>query len=244
MGLLNWRAAKQHVAAGGSSYFENAPNTPPSVYDAAAGKFAEIYGSSRVDATRWFLVALACIVLALIAVISMATVFPLKEVRPWIVEVNGSTGVVNKPVEVLRLDPNTAVIKSELGRWLEAVYGIDPLRSRDALRWANTRVADKAVGQFAEFRARERVYDRMNREPDLIRSVQVSAVDVSQKGTAFAFLTTTERTGLATPSPDKTKRYRVTINYKLLAPTQESQMMANPLGLYVTFFSDTEERAQ
>jgi type IV secretory pathway TrbF-like protein len=227
-----------------SAYLKSAPNTPASLYEQAEGKFAEIYGSALVSANRSFLVAFGCIIVALASIASLATIFPLKEVRPWVVEVNPTSGVVNKPVQIERIDPNTAVVKSELARWAEAVYTIDPLRSSEALRWANARTADKAVGQFTEFRARERIYERMRTEPDMVREAKVAAVDVSRKGTAFIYVTTSERLGAAGPDPAKTRRIRVTLNYRLVPPTQEADLLANPLGLYVTFFSDIEERAQ
>lgn len=241
--LIQRGAAAQAPVTVGTS-LRDATNTPPSVYDEAANKFAEIYGSSRMEAQRWFVVAAGCLLLATACVATLAMLVPLKEARPWVVEVNPTSGVVNKPVEILRVEPNVAVIKSELGRWAEAVYGIDPLRSSEALRWANARSAEKAVTQFAEFRARERIFERINREPDMVREVKVTAVDVSQKGTAFVFLTTSERVGAGTPSADRSKRYRVTLNYKVVPPNQEKEMLENPLGLYVTFFSDVEERAQ
>lgn len=220
-----------------------AGNAPASLYSDAAGKFAEVYGSAKVGEGRMFIVAMLSLLLGLSAIGALAFVLPLKEVRPWVVEINPSNGVVNRPVEVQRIDPNVAVIKAELGRWAEAVYSIDPIRSSESLRWANARTADKAVGQFAEFRSRERIFERINREPDMVREVRVTAVDVSQKGTAFIFLSTSERVGTAPPAPDKTKKYRVTLNYKLMPGTQEKEVLANPLGLYVTFFADTEERA-
>ncbi len=226
----------------GTSAFENAPNTPPAVYDKGAKDFAEIYGSSKVESTRWFVMAIVGLLLGLGGLLTAASVLPLKEVRLWVVEVNPTSGVVNRPVEIQRIDPNLSVVKAELARWAEAVYAIDPTRSSEALRWANARSADKAVGQFAEFRARERIFERIQREPDLVRQVRVTAVDASQRGTAFIFLTTTERVGAAPPDPAKTKRFRVTINYKLVPATQEGELLANPLGLYVTFFADTEER--
>ena len=77
-----------------------------------------------------------------------------------------------------------------------------------------------------------------------MREAKVSAVDASQKGTAFVFVTTTERVGAGTPTGEQIKRYRLTINYKLLPPTDEAKLIANPLGLYVTFFSDVEERSK
>lgn len=226
------------------AHLQSAPNTPPSVYQEAEGKFAEIYGAAMVSANRSFLIAFGCILVAIASVASVATIFPLKEVRPWVVEVNPTSGVVNKPVQIDRVEPNSAVIKSELARWVEAVYMIDPLRTQEALRWANARAADKAVQQFTEFRAREKIYERMRSAPDMVREAKVTAVDVSRKGTAFIYVTTTERIGAAAPIPEKVKRVRVTLNYVLVPPTTEAALLANPLGLYVTFLSDAEERAQ
>lgn len=221
-----------------------AGNTPKGVFDDAREEFAEIYGGSQVQAKRWFLVALAALMLAIAAVLLVATMLPLKEIRPWVVEINPNTGVVNRPVEVQRVDPNIAVVKAELARWVEAIYTIDPARTHDLMRWANARTAEKALGQFAEFRGRERVFERMTREKELIREAKVTAVDGAQAGTAFIFVTTTERLGAAAPGPDATRRYRVTVNYKFLQATQEHELLQNPLGLVVTFFSDVEERAK
>jgi len=226
------------------SYLHCGTNTPASLYEQAERAFAEIYGSAQVNANRSFLLACGCIAVALASIASVAAIFPLKEVRPWVVEVNPASGVVNKPVQIDRIDPNTAVVKSELARWAEAVYAIDPLRSGEALRWANARSADKAVAQFAEFRARERIYERMRSEPDMVREAKVVAVDVSRKGTAFIYVVTSERAGTGGAESVRSRRMRVTLNYRLLPPTQESDLLANPLGLYVTFFSDSEERAQ
>lgn len=244
MGLFNKRKRDGEEPATEARYLRTALNTPPSVYEDAERKFAEIYGSATLNANRAFLLAFGLVLVALASVLAVATIFPLKEVRPWVVEVNPATGVVNKPIQIERIDPNMAVIKSELAKWVEAVYTIDPLRTPESLRWANARAADKGVQQFAEFRARERVYERMSSERDMVREARVTAADVSRKGTAFIYVTTTERVGAAAPGAEKTKRVRVTLNYSLVPPTTEAALLANPLGLYVTFFSDAEERAQ
>jgi len=238
-----FKSSRAEQADGHSEYLRKGPNTPVSLYDEAAGKFSEIWGSATVGHTRMFVIAFLSVALAIAAVGTVAALLPLKEIRPWIVEINPTSGVVSRPVQIERIDPNLAVVKSELARWAEAVYAIDPLRTSDALRWANERTADKALGQFTEFRVRERIYERMKREPDMVREVKITAVDATQRGTAFIFLTTTERVGSSSPTPDKVKRYRVTLNYRMVPPTEEEKLRANPLGLYVTFFSDAEERA-
>lgn len=234
--------SEQEGTSASGQYLTAGPNTPASLYNQAADKFAEIYGGPLVAANRMFVISFGCVALALASVGTVAFMLPLKEVRPWVVPVTPE-GTVNRPVEVQRIDPNVAVIKAELARWAEAVYAIDPLRSSDLLRWANARTADKAVSQFAEFRARERIFERISREADMVREVKVTAVDVSQKGTAFIFLTTAERMTAGSPAPDKVKKFRVTLNYRTLTPTQEKDLLANPLGLFVTHFADIEERA-
>jgi type IV secretion system protein TrbF len=220
-----------------------AANAPAAVLPGTAERFAEIYGSSKVQAQRWFLVAMASLALAFASLLGIVSLLPLKEVRPWVVEIEPATGLVNRPVEVIRVDPNAAVVKAELARWAEAVYTLDPLRSRELLRWANTRTADKAVAQFTEFRLRERIAERLSTEKQLVRQAKVTAVDASQNGTAFIFITTTERWGGPAPAGDVVRRFRVTVNYRLQVATQEADLLANPLGLFITHFADAEERA-
>lgn len=218
------------------------PGTPETVYTEAVEDYSQVAGYSQVQATRWFVVSMALLVLTVTETLTIATMLPLKEIRPWIVETNATTGVVSKPVEIQKVDPNLNVIKAELARWSEAVFTIDPVRSNELMKWANVRAADKAVSQFAEFRQNEKVFERIAQEPGLMRDAKVTAVDATQKGAAFVFLTTNERVGTSS-AVTKTKRYRLTLNYSLYSATQESDLLANPLGLRVTYFSYVEERA-
>lgn len=220
------------------------PNTPPSMQSKGEQEFSEIYGSSMVQSQRWFLFAMLSMVLAIAATVTVFSVMPLKEVKPWLVEYNSSTGVVSRPVEVQKVAPDKAVILAEMARWIEAIYTIDPLRSTDLLRWANTRAADKAVGQFADFRQRERIYERMRAEPTMTREVRIKTADGEQPGTAFFYITTTERTaGTTTVGKDQVKNYRVTLHYKQIDIKTQEEMFANPTGLMITYFSDAVERA-
>ena len=77
----------------------------------------------------------------------------------------------------------------------------------------------------------------------MVREAHVTAVDTaSQNGTAFVYVTTTELVGSVVTGTEKTKRYRVTLNYKFSPATQEQDLLSNPLGLFVTYFSDVEDR--
>ena len=242
MGLFSGKSKNQPTSIVGDD-IRRLPNTPTSAYEDGANKFAEIYGSAMVNSGRLFVITVVSMLLAITAVGAVMVLTPLKEVTPYVIEVNSGSGLVNKPIEVQKITPNIAVVKAELGRWAEAVYTIDPLRTNDLFKYANVRSRGKAIAQFAEFRAREQVFARMQREAGLVREVQVSSVDASQTGVAFIFPKTLERTGNQSAEDSKVKRYRLTLHYQLDSPREEAALLANPLGLYVNFFNEAEERA-
>lgn len=242
MGLFSGKSKNQPTSIVGDD-IRRLPNTPTSAYEDGANKFAEIYGSAMVNSGRLFVITVVSMLLAITAVGAVMVLTPLKEVTPYVIEVNSGSGLVNKPIEVQKITPNIAVVKAELGRWAEAVYTIDPLRTNDLFKYANVRSRGKAIAQFAEFRAREQVFARLQREAGLVREVQVSSVDASQTGVAFIFLKTLERTGNQSAEDSKVKRYRLTLHYQLDSPREEAALLANPLGLYVNFFNEAEERA-
>lgn len=242
MGLFSGKSKNQPTSIVGDD-IRRLPNTPTSAYEDGANKFAEIYGSAMVNSGRLFAITIVALLLAITAVGAVMVLTPLKEVTPYVIEVNSGSGVVNKPIEVQKITPNIAVVKAELGRWAEAVYTIDPLRTNDLFKYANVRSRGKAIAQFSEFRAREQVFARLQREAGLVREVQVSSVDASQTGVAFIFLKTLERTGNQSAEDSKVKRYRLTLHYQLDSPREEAALLANPLGLYVNFFNEAEERA-
>ncbi|MDP3310726.1 MAG: VirB8/TrbF family protein, partial [Polaromonas sp.] len=161
------------IAIGTPKTLQSHPNTPVAAFEDGANKFAEIYGSSMVSSNRMFILSLVALLLAVTAVGAVTILLPLKEVRPWLVEVDARTGVVNKPIEVQKVTPNIAVVQAELSRWIEAVYTLDPLRTNELFKYANVRSREKAIGQFTEFRVRERVFERLQREPGLVREVKV-----------------------------------------------------------------------
>jgi type IV secretory pathway component VirB8 len=68
-------------------------------------------------------------------------------------------------------------------------------------------------------------------------------VDASQPGVAFIFLKTLERTGNQSSADSRVKRYRLTLHYQIDPPSEEADLLANPLGLYVNFFNESEERS-
>lgn len=215
---------------------------PQSVHVARDPKdeFAEIYGNARAAQTSMFIVA------CLVSMVALALVFALwsstheKVAIPWLVEVNPSTGDIARPVRMETVTPNQAVITAEIARWLEAVFTIDPKQSLTLMSEANRKTTGKAVGQFRDFRIEHDVMNKIQKEPQYLRFAKVTSVDMSQKGFAFAFVTTHEVN--ADGKNVNYTNYRVRVDYALSPPKTKEAILANPLGFFVTLFSPMEER--
>lgn len=202
------------------------------------GEFAEIYGSSMVNARRMFFVAAISSFVSVVSVIGMWQVSSNHTAIPVMVRVNDS-GVVDRPVRIESISTPQAVVKAELAKWVQSVFTIDPKISPDQMRTAVTRVRDKAVEQYREWRVKEDVLGKLTSNNGFIRLAKVGTVDLTQPGVAFVFVTTTESVGAnALGSP---RTFRVRINYELTPPSTEREIFENPLGLSITFFNPSEE---
>jgi len=102
-------------------------------------------------------------------------------------------------------------------------------------------VMTKGLGeaQFTEFRITQNVVERMTKDPTLQRKASVASVDVSQRGVAFVFVSTQEARG--TSANAATSRFRMTLKFELETPKTEAEILANPLGIYVTSMNVSEE---
>lgn len=218
------------------------PSTPVGVFSDPVNAFAEIYGGAKVGEQRMFVVAVAAIALAL-AAFAMYVVNSRSNIAvPWLVEVNGQQGVINKPVRIETVRPSDAVLKAELAKWIQKIFTIDNLRSKQLFGEANKMTKGLGTEQFTEFRVKQNVTERMTRDVTLQRRAEVRSVDVSQKGVAFLFLSTHEAQGNNPNSASAA--YRVTLKYEINPPQTEEEILANPLGLYITSMNVTEEGAQ
>lgn len=202
------------------------------------GEFAEIYGSSMVNARRMFFVAAISSMVSIVAVIGMWQVSSNHTAIPVMVRVNDN-GIVDRPVRIESITTPQAVVKAELAKWVQSVFTIDPKTSPDQMRVAVTRARDKAVEQYREWRVKEDVLGKLTSSNGYIRLAKVGTVDLTQPGVAFVFVTTTEAVGANSLGGART--FRVRLNYELTPPTTEREIFDNPLGLSITFFNPSEE---
>jgi len=186
-----------------------------------------------------FVVVILTIGLAVCAVVLLFINAQKSVAIPWLVEVNAESGVVNKPVRIEAIKPSQAVIKAELARWVTKIFTIDSIQTPQLFRDANVMTKGLGTQQFTEFRVKQKVIERLTKDPTLQRKATVSSVDVSQTGVAFIFLTTQEAHG--TDANTGSARFRTTLKYDLVPPETEREIMANPLGIYITSLNVIEE---
>lgn len=210
-------------------------NTPPVARDNVR-LFAELFGDPQANAARWFVATLALGVVVAAQAIAIFRMLPLKQAVPYAVEYTAD-GAVVRVVEAAAYHPTSAVLKSELARWVERLLVIDPYLSRENLRLSTRPLRGKAVSQHKDFVDSEAPFKRLLASPSLVRTARTSGVDVSQNGIAFVFVTTTERSGTGEAV---IRKWRFTVHYVLTVPDTEEDILANPAGLNITHF----ERAQ
>ncbi|CAN7325715.1 VirB8/TrbF family protein [Rhizobacter sp. LjRoot28] len=210
-------------------------NTPPVALDNIR-LFAELFGDPQANAARWFVATIVLGGVVAAQAIAISRMLPLKQAVPYAVEYTAD-GAVVRVVEAAAYHPTSAVLKSELARWVERLLVIDPYLTRENLRLSTRPLRGKAVSQHKDFVEAEAPFKRLLAAPGLVRTARTSGVDVSQNGIAFVFVTTTERSGTGEAV---VRKWRFTVHYVLTVPDTEENILANPAGLNITHF----ERAQ
>lgn len=218
------------------------PDAPAGMFSDPRDEFAEIYGRATVGHNRMFVVAVLVVLLGLVAVVGLIVAVQNSTVVPVLVQFNDETGVVNKPIRIDTIRPTQAVMKAEIGRWLTKVFTIDNAQTGTFMREANVMTKGLGTQQFMDFRAKQNVFDRLAKDPTLQRTVEKVTVDISQEGVAFGFLNTHEAKGNDANAGNA--KFRVTLKYEFIPPKTDDEVMANPLGLYITSMNVIEEGSQ
>lgn len=202
-------------------------------------EFAEIYGSALVGRKQNFLMVLFSLFIAGISLVYSMRIASDKVAIPWFVEVDKSTGELSKPVQITSLAPNQAVIQSQLSKFAEKCFAIDPKLSPVYLRECAQMATGKAVEQLRVFRSEHDVIQRIRKGVDY-RIAKVKSIDTTQKGVAFIHLSTHDLLPDGTRSQEKS--YRIRLDYQFTPPTDQLTLIENPLGLYVSMFNPILER--
>jgi type IV secretory pathway component VirB8 len=209
------------------------PKSPIPVKDEALGTRELVLTLNKRLAVA--VVASATASVAIAAVLFL--LFPLKEVKPYIVEVaKDGSAYVPPQAEATEYKPQKATIEFFLRRWVtdaftinqySTVQTLDP-RARMFLRGAN------AIAAYKDFLAADGKFELMAKDPTLVRDVEILGM-TPIAGTPNGMVIDAK---LVTRSHGSVKEERrlVTVYYEFFRPESRKDVEVNPIGIFITDF--------
>lgn len=214
-------------------------NAPHVAYEQAKAEWAERMGDSVVDKSRLFIIAalLACCLLGMI--IAFNVLLPLKSTVPVQIETDKLTGEVSpRIIQAQDFKPTDISKKYFIGRWIRNVINLDPALTESNLRDAFQFVRGKAIDEYKDFIDKTKPLVRLAEDKTLTRKTDILTFNFMTETVANVRFQTEERRAGATPV---IKRYAALIHFEVVPPTTEKETMENPLGIFITDFSFSEE---
>ena len=210
--------------------------------NAARRRWFEVFGGVQVANTRLTIVALLLGAIALAEACAIAMMAPLKTVVPYVIRVDKAGGVSAIAAAAQRFRPDQNQIAYGLARWVTNMLTLDRYLTGDSKHnnvldaYLDTR--GLAAREFDQWFRQAQPLKAVREDPSLTRVVHIRNWVQVQDGEMIFRVETVRRSMKEKPV---TKHLQVAIHYIVVPPQTQEQIMANPLGLYVTDFAITED---
>lgn len=199
----------------------------------------------RFLANRLGLFLLVAVVLNVLQTVALTGLMPLKERIPYFVVAKPDSGEVSvSTVAAQRFVPTDLNIKYFAARFIRELLTIDPYRTKsELLPAARMTVLSKGKTEFQQFLVNDHVLERMDRDPSLVRQVQIQRI-IILPGAPNVVSADVKLVTISSNSAPVTLNKTLTLHYALMPVTDEKQALVNPIGFYVTQFEIDEELGQ
>lgn len=213
-------------------------NIPESPYLYARREWNERYGGYIELANNWRLVALGSLAIALVATGGLVWVAGQHKVVPYAVEFNQHGEVVRVTRADLAARPNMQQMQAALRSWIigaRTVY-VDRRAQQTIVdtTYAMTLPDSSAYMTLASYHRENNPYTRSASE-----TVEIIVHAVSPVSEETWQIEWTETIKQRSGKVISTKQWQGTFTAALAPPTDERQIMVNPLGIYVKQFTWT-----
>lgn len=226
----------------GTEHHSHAAPVTDARYNMAKREWFERMGDPVVDRSRYFVWAVSVTILAIAQTGLIYSLFPLKQVVPYVIRVDASGEA--KPDSaasgVATYNPTRAEINYFLGRFVRNLMSADARLTEANLKEAWNFVLGKAATEFTDYINRVKPIEMVRKDPSFSRTVNIRSITPVADRVMMVRVSTEDRTGITAP---KTSFWVVTIHYDIVPPSsgEEESILRNPLGLFVTHFEITEE---
>lgn len=202
---------------------------PVTPYQAAAQVWDDRIGSARVQAKNWRLMALGCLLLALLMAAGLVWRAGQSLVTPYVVEVAAGGQVRAVGEAATPYQASDAQIAYHLARFVTDVrsLSIDPIVVRQNWLQAYDYTTDKGAATLNDH---ARTHDPFARIGQNSTAVEISSV---VRASESSFQVRWIERSFTNGTPSNTERWTAVLSIVLQAPRTEERLRKNPLGIYV-----------
>lgn len=210
---------------------------PATPYQSAAQVWDERIGSARVQAKNWRLMALGCLVLALLMAGGLVWRSAQSIVTPYVVEVDKAGQVRAVGEAATPYQPTDAQIAHHIARFITLVrsLSIDPVVVRQNWLDAYDYTTDKGAGVLNDYARTHDPFAHVGKD-----SVTVQITSVVRASDASFNVRWTERR-FTNGAAAESERWTAVVSIVHQPPRTEERLRKNPLGIYVNGLSWSRE---
>jgi type IV secretion system protein VirB5 len=204
--------------------------------DDALGSFNEMYGAYVRAARQWKMAACGFFVLAAVSLGACVAMALQHKVVPYAVEFNDHGEAMRITCVDEMAQPNERQIRAAIGNWIKGARTVYvDRRAQDNLfkvTYAMTLPSSPAYNTLYEYHTVNNPYEVA--EKSTVEVVVNSVRPISDKTWLVEWTETTkDRSGRVLDN----RVWQGTVMVAIVPPTEESQIMLNPIGLFVEQFS-------
>lgn len=201
-------------------------------------RYYEQSGKATVDRNWWRMFALLLLVILSVSVVTNWQLFPLKTIKPWVIEVDKAGKAVASDIQAVEYKPTDPVKRYFLERFVNNLLEIDQYKTDKQMEEVFFLLVGKADTEIRDFLAKDLPFKRLAADPNLTRKVTVSALNMIGDGAAVARVQLDETDG---GGIRKTTFHLVTLHYVVNSDQNEASLKKNPSGIYIQHFDIATE---
>jgi type IV secretion system protein TrbF len=209
--------------------------TSSAAYLAARQEWLERYGDYIAQARNWRMVALLSLIVAGVALTSLVLLARQSRVVPYVVKVDRLGDAVAVERADAAAQPDEAIIKAQLARWLTAVRSVyvDAAAQRALIAEAYAMInrLGSAYGALNDYM---RAHDPFERAKTETVAVQVESV-LPIAGASWR-VEWREEVRSRDGGRVSSTQYQASVSMSFNPPTDEATLRLNPTGLYINSF--------
>ena len=201
---------------------------------AARREWNERYGSYIARANSWKMVALGSLGVAVVLGAGVVYDMTQSRVLPYVVQVN-KLGVATAiaPAEEAAM-PSNRVISATLAKFITDVRSVWPDRNEMFLHQVEPAYNYILAGSQAQKFVNDYVTGKLETFPaGLVRTVKIESVLKVSKNTWQVDWSETTSGQMNSTSAPVAKHYKAMLDIRLVPPTTSTEIMKNPLGIYI-----------